>query len=122
MKYYDNQIYPIALVLSNDIESVRKEYWLYGEDGCEEIPEQSGTSQATTYHLMRKTDDYTAMAVGIVFNVPITAKLAAHEGFHATYFMMNRLEIPLTNYSDEAWAYLMGWIAECIEDYKTRIE
>ena len=32
MKYYDNGIYPIALVLSNDIESVRKKYLLYNDE------------------------------------------------------------------------------------------
>lgn len=36
MKYYDNGIYPIALVLSNDIESVRKEYLFYNDEYDEE--------------------------------------------------------------------------------------
>jgi hypothetical protein len=30
MKYYENNIYPIALVLSRDVESVNKEYY----DAC----------------------------------------------------------------------------------------
>lgn len=118
MEYYDNEIYPIALVLSNDIESVRKEYWWYNEEQNEEVPDMSKTTEASTFLLMRKTDAYRAIAVGIVFNVPLTAKLATHEGFHATHFMMNQLGMPLDDCSDEAWAYLAGWIAECIEDFK----
>ena len=39
MKYYDNGIYPVALVLSNDIESVRKEYLLYNDECDEEFDE-----------------------------------------------------------------------------------
>lgn len=118
MKYYDNDIYPISLVLSNDIESVRKEYWWYNEDGNDELPDCANAAQASTYLMMRKTDAYRAIAVGIVFNVPITAKLAAHEGFHAARFTMNKLAMPLDVCSEEAWAYLIGWIAECIDDFK----
>lgn len=117
MKYYDNDIYPIALVLSNDLESVRKEYWWYNEEQNEELPEAAYTTVASTYLMMRKTDDYKAIAVGIVFNVPITTKLIAHEAFHATRFMMNQLAMPLDDCSDEAWAYLIGWIAECIDNF-----
>lgn len=117
MKYYDNEIYPIALVLSNDIESVREEYWWYNENDNEELPDNANTTEASTYLMMRKADAYRAIAVGIVFNSQITAKLAAHEGFHAAHFMMNQLGMPLDDCSDEAWAYLIGWIAECIEDF-----
>ena len=54
MKYYDNGIYPIALVLSNDIESVRKEY-----NHADGNPiEHKLTSQATTYPVTRKNVDY----------------------------------------------------------------
>lgn len=118
MKYYDNEIYPIALVLSNDIDSVRNEYWWYNDEQNEELPDTTKTTEASTFLMMRKTDAYRAIAVGIVFNVPITSKLAAHEGFHAAHFTMNQLDMPLDDCSDEAWAYLIGWIAECIEDFK----
>lgn len=122
MKYYDNQIYPIALVLSNDIESVRKEYWWYNEEQNEELPDTSNTAEASTFLMMRKTDEYRALAIGIVFNTSITAKLAAHEGFHATYFTMSQLSMPLDDCSDEAYAYLDGWIADCIDDFQKNNE
>ena len=118
MKYYDNGIYPIALVLSNDIESVRKKYLLYNDEYDEELPDKSSSTEASTYLMERKTKGYRAVAVGIVFYRDITAKLVAHEGFHAAHFMMNYIDLPLDDSSDEAWAYLIGWIAECIEDFK----
>ena len=31
---------------------------------------------------------------------------------------MKVIDLPLDDSSDEAWAYLIGWIAECIEDFK----
>ena len=34
-----------------------------------------------TYCLTRRSEEYNAMVVGIIFNVDITARLAAHEGF-----------------------------------------
>lgn len=115
MKYYSNEIYPIGLVLSYDVDSVNKEYTLY--DGSDVVVKK--TAEAETLQLNRRTTDYNAWAVGIVFNTPITSRLMAHEAFHATYFMLAEgLHIPLTDYSDEAWAYLIGWIADCIEDFK----
>ena len=115
MKYYSNDIYPIALVLSYDVESVNKEYNFADGNPIE----HKLTSQATTYPVTRKNVDYFAAAVAIIFNQDISTKLIAHEAFHATYMMMDWfLHIPLTDSSDEAWAYLIGWIAECIEDFK----
>lgn len=116
MKYYTNDIYPIALVLSKDVESVNKEYYDAGKGPEEDI--KIGNSQATTYFLTRRTNKYYAMAVGIVFNIEPTAKLKAHESFHATRMMLDYgVNMPLTDSSEEAYAYLQGWIAECIEDF-----
>ena len=117
MRYFENDIYPIALVISRDVDSVNEHYWLYSENGCVDVP-QKKAAEATTYCLTRRSDEYKAMAVGIIFNVYITARLAAHEGFHACYYMMDRLGIVLSDYSDEAWAYLIGWIADCIDKFK----
>lgn len=114
MKCYSNDIYPINLVLSYDAESVNEHYTHI--DGSDVYIKP--TSEAVVTPMTRRTKDYYAMAVGIIFNVPITPKLAAHEGFHAAWFIMTQLNIPLTEYSDEAWAYLIGWVAECIDNFK----
>lgn len=118
MKYYENNIYPIALVLSKDVESVNKEYY----DACtgeDEDIYQRPSVEASCYMLARRTKDYHAMAVGIIFRTDkITSKLKAHEMLHATRFMMEiGVNIPLTDSSEEAWAYLQGWIAECLDDF-----
>lgn len=40
----------------------------------------------------------------------------AHEVFHAVYFVMDKVGIMLTNCSDEAFAYLAGYIGEQVFD------
>ena len=117
MKYYENDIYPIALVLSHDAESVDKEYY-NAFDGSDEHITVKPTAEATTMPLSRRAEYY-AMAVGIIFNKEdVTPRLAAHEAFHATYFMAEiGLHMPLSDSSDEAWAYLQGWIMKCIHEY-----
>lgn len=120
MRYYENGIYPIGLVLSADVDSVREEYWFFTSDGRkEEIPDTSATTEASTFVMIRKAE-YRAIAIGIVFNKPIDVKLSAHEAFHATYFTMSQLGMSLDDCCDEAWAYYMGWVVECIEDFKNQ--
>lgn len=82
MKYYDNDIYPIALVLSRDAKSVDKEYYnaVDGEDCHISV---KSTSAATTMPLARRAT-YHAMAVGIVFNKKPDVRILAHKAFHAT--------------------------------------
>ena len=113
MKYYSNDIYPIALVLSYESDSINKEYTDWDGNDITVKP----IAQTITLPLTRRAQYY-AMAVGIFFNSNITPKLTAHEGFHAAHFMMNYIDLPLDDASDEAWAYLIGWIAGCIEDFK----
>lgn len=116
MKYYDNDIYPIALVLSRDAKSVDKEYY-NAADGEDCHISVKSTSAATTIPLLRRAT-YHAMAVGIVFNKKPDVRILTHEAFHATRMIAEMgCHIPLDDSSEEAWAYLIGWIAKCIEDY-----
>lgn len=118
MKYYENDIYPVALVLSHDAESVNKEYYnaAYGEDDDVVI---KPTTEAQTMFLTRRTDKYYAMAAGIIFNKDkVPPRLAGHEAFHATRMMAEiGCHIGLDDQSEEAWAYLHGWVIKCIFDY-----
>ena len=58
------------------------------------------------------------MTVSIIFNVEITERLVVHKVFHACYYIMDRLGIVLSDYSDKEWAYLISWIADCIDKFK----
>lgn len=122
MMNYVNEIYPIDLVLAMyEDEEIFSEFECpYGDMILNEHEE------ATTYRLTRKGEipkPYHQMVVAIIFNTKeITPRLATHEALHATSYMLNQLGIELTNSSEEAWAYLIGWIASCIDGFKKQFE
>lgn len=117
MKYYENDIYPIALVLSYDAESVNEEYFNAAPSEDSKIKDNDKVKGRTMF-LTRKTNDYHAMAVGIIFNGKPSHRTMFHEAFHATKMMLDiGLNTPLCDPTEEAYAYLIGWIGECIEDF-----
>jgi hypothetical protein len=121
MRYFDNEIYPVALVLSYDAESVDKEYYNACE-GEEKPVYIKPTSEACTMFLSRRAKYY-AMAVGILFNKKPTAKLMAHEALHAAVMMLDvGCNIPLNDSTEEAYAYMIGWITDCIDKFRNEVE
>ena len=116
MRYFENDIFPVALVVSTDAESVDKEYY-NAYAGEEEHVVLKPTSQATTMFLSRRAE-YRAMAVGILFNKVPTTRIITHESFHAARMMLDvGLHIPLIDDNEEVYAYVAGWIADCVEKY-----
>ena len=111
MKIYNNNVYPFDLVLSDDFDEVANKYDCNGEELIDHA-----NCRATTYIMNPKGCN--TMAVGIVFKTEATPKLAAHEAFHAVYYMLAYgLKMELNDYTDETWAYLIGWVTDCIYDY-----
>jgi len=118
MKYYDNSIYPIALVLSNDAESVNKYYRNADPNDNEEINADRKVLARTMFLSRRTEDDCYPMAVGIIFSKKPTFKVVVHEAFHAVLMMLDvGLNIPLADLTEEVYAYLIGWVGECIDNY-----
>ena len=117
MKYYENDIYPIALVLSYDAESINKEYFNAAPNEDKEIKDNPNV-KARTIFLTRRTNDYYAMAIGIIFNEKPTFRIILHESLHAVRMMLDvGLNIPFCDATEEAYAYLIGWIGDCIENF-----
>lgn len=118
MKYYENEIYPISLVLSYDAESVNKEYRNAAPDEDDEIKDNHKALARTMFLSRRKEDDCYPMAVGIIFSKKPTFKVIVHEAFHAVLMMLDvGLNIPLADLTEEVYAYLIGWVGECMDDY-----
>lgn len=123
MKYYKNDIYPIALVLSYDAESINKEYFNAAPNEDKEIKDDLNVKARTMFltrriSLTRRINDYYAMAIGIIFNGKPTFRTTLHESLHAVRMMLDvGLSIPFCDATEEAYAYLIGWIGDCIEDY-----
>ena len=116
---YHNDVYPFSLIIGkmSDVNQINKEYkCAYGNDI---IPHFH--SYATTYPVYKKGENGSFICV--LFNITPTVKLIAHESLHATYIVMNLLcNIELNDYTDECYAYLIGWFADKMYEYSKFLE
>ena len=111
---YHNDVYPFSLIVGkmSDVNQINQEY--NGIDGNNISPRFH--SDAATYPVYKK--DERGSFICVLFNVTPTVKLIAHESLHATYMVMNLLcHIELNDYTDECYAYLIGWFADKIDKY-----
>lgn len=111
---YHNDVYPFSLIVGkmSDINQINNEY--KGVDGNGISPHFH--SDAATYPVYKKGESTSFICM--LFNTTPTVKLIAHESLHATYMVMNLLcHIELNNYTDECYAYLIGWFADKIDEY-----
>ena len=109
-----NDVYPFSLVVATSVSDLKEINKKYESIDREELKARK-CSEATTYPVFeRKTNK---SAVCIVFNSKPTIRLITHESLHATYLVLSILcHIPLNDYTDECYAYLIGWIAEKINE------
>ena len=116
---YRNDVYPFSLIVGkmSDVNQINKEY--KSVDGNRINPRFH--SDAATYPVYKK--DERGSFICVLFNVTPTVKLIAHESLHATYIVMNILcHIELNNYTDECYAYLIGWFADKMDKYSKFLE
>lgn len=114
-KVFKNDIYPFCLIVGkmDDIDAINEEYETWDREDLE--PHKN--SEATTYAVYRKGTNYAAICV--LFNVTPTIRLIAHESLHITYIVLDILcYISLNDTTDECYAYLIGWVAEKINECK----
>lgn len=111
---YHNDVYPFSLIVGkmSDVNQINKEY--KGVDGNGISPHFH--SDAATYPVYKKGESTSFICV--LFNTTPTVKLIAHESLHATYMVMKLLcHIELNDYTDECYAYLIGWFADKMDEY-----
>lgn len=116
---YHNDVYPFSLIVGkmSDVNQINKEY--KSVDGNDINPRFH--SDAATYPVYKK--DERGSFICVLFNVTPTVKLIAHESLHATYIVMNILcHIELNDYTDECYAYLIGWFADKMDEYSKFLE
>lgn len=118
MKEYRNGVYPVSLVVAFSAQEVNKEFFNALEDRFKEVAVNEQAA-ATTLYLTRRNGDAPEMAVGIIFKHKNPGiEVQAHEAFHATRNMIEfGCHVYLDDQSEEAWAYLHGWIMSCINDF-----
>ena len=112
MKTYDPVIYPTNLVIASSVDELNKAY----KNDVGGNLTKTENSAATTYKMFGRKDGFAA--TGIVLHHKPTIKTIAHESFHAAQDMLTYIQQDFVyDGTNESWAYLIGWIALCIEDF-----
>lgn len=92
-----------------------------------DIEEEFNGCNGITYYLIKNlSDDKLCMLV--ILNVESLSKYdddqaintIAHEAFHVTNEMLNYCGVEFNAHGNESYAYLIGWVAQCI--YKTYVK
>lgn len=74
---------------------------------------------ARTHTVASKKDGWIGLYVAIAKPKMMTAKFIAHEACHCADFICETFGVMSRKFDDgEAYAYLVGWIADCIEKVK----
>lgn len=111
MRTYDPLIYPLNVVIARTEKELNRKYELPNGGDLER---QVGC--ATTYQMNGRNGG--SATVGIVFRRKPEMDTIAHEAFHAAHNIMTFIhEDFVYDGTNESWAYLIGWIALCIEDF-----
>lgn len=121
---FNPQIYPFRLwvaVNPKHEEVSSKFYGLTGQMERMEMPEfkNSLTNIATTTLVSDKKDGWMGCLVLIWKPKMLKVNQICHEASHCTDFVCEQFGISSRDFDNgEAYAYLIGWIAECINSVK----
>jgi hypothetical protein len=112
---FDPLIYPfkIWVAITNDEKVISERFRYY--DG-EEFKMSTTKPDATTYYVSMREGGWIGALVVFYKREYLTMKNIAHEAVHASQLIWDYVgeESP----GDECQAFLVGWIAECIEKVK----
>lgn len=110
---YDPAIYPRLLwvVIGGTADDIKATFRSsYGD----ELIIDNERARGWTCDVERKHDS----RLGVVVWVPhkMTLEVIAHEALHAAMYIFHGLGIEVSCENDEPLAYLVGWIAKCINE------
>lgn len=120
---FDPSIYPCRLYVGMNPtfeEISEKFYGLTNENERIDIGEIQCSMDnfvvAKTHAVSCREDGWIGVCVAINRKKAMTAKTIAHEACHCADFICENFGIVSRKFDDgEAYAYLVGWIADCIE-------
>ena len=112
---FDPVIYPIKLWVATDKRMLSEFEHM---NGSEINPYISGVAMCTSYNkvLVKKSTGKYGFLITIIKKRDVTVSVMAHESAHIARFIWEYLCEEYTG--TEADAYLIGWIAGCIEKVK----
>ena len=120
---FDPQIYPCKLWVSvrPTFEEVSGAFYALNDNNERmEVSDSQWKMDhfvvARTHAVSSRTDGWIGVYVGVNKPKMMTAKFIAHESCHCADFICESFGITSRKFDDgEAYAYLVGWIAGCIE-------
>lgn len=116
IRQFDPVIYPFKLwiTITNNLKDLKN---LFVDNKGERLKGNLNDCKARTCNVCLK-ENINSKGILIIFTDKeyLTAKIIAHEAYHCSVSMWNYIEE--TYPSEEATAYLIGWIADCINNLK----
>ena len=115
----DNDIYQFRLVVGHidDIYELNK---LYESIDREDLKPHK-YAIATTYPAYKKSTNYAAVVVLFAFKPSI--RTIAHESLHVAQMVMSNIcQTELNSYTEECYSYLIGWVADKLEQYANNMK
>ena len=113
MKEYSNNVFPRNLCIATHLDDAHRTLECpYTEDKKFEFVE---TAIATTYRANYKDKDSGCLL--LLINKDMDIATICHEALHIVRQMIEELPCPLNDDTEEVWCYLIGWVANCINDY-----
>lgn len=112
IKYYNPNVFPVWLAVTDSVDDINESFT--SPDGA--AFGRNEYADAVTCEMVRK--DTGRYYVGVVLYKDIKPSTIAHESFHAAHYIMQCIgeDFPIGG-AAESWAYLIGWIAQCVSEF-----
>ena len=113
---YQDPVHMICLYVGYDVKN-RKRLLKHFNKKSSDMPKSKGAA-----HIWSISDDEIFIEINEIFDFTDPkrfthfAGVAAHESFHATQFLVQRIGQGYDVEHDEPPAYFAGWVARCITD------
>ena len=112
MRKYSNNIFPRDLWIARSLREAEEDFT--SPDGeFETIEHTNAIASVYPVNLIKEDKG------GILLIVRKTAdvRTIAHEALHITRLILEDLPCGLNDETEETWCYVIGWVADCIQDY-----
>ena len=113
---FDPEIYPFKLWIVITQNEAVGERFIYIKTKQEINTDVIKLNEALTYHVEEKETGYKGCLIVFSEKKYMSVKTITHEATHAARMFWNQIGESPTG--EEADAYLVGWIAKCIDEVK----
>ena len=113
MKEYNNNVFPRSLCITQSINEANELFDCPFTDDKKFVWHED--AMATTYCANYK--DRNSGCLLLLINTELDIRTICHESLHITRTMLEDLPCNLNDETEEVWCYLIGWVADSINDF-----